>query len=67
MEAVNQIVADLSGTDAEKAEFILSQRNVFGLNQTEWRSLLLRLSSSLRQELGVQMRQGDAPDALLTS
>ncbi len=64
-EAVNQIVADLSGTNAEKAEYVLSQRIVFDLAQRDWCSLILRLSPSVRKDVGVQMRQGDVSDALL--
>ena len=65
MEVINQIIADASGTDAQKAKFILSQRIIYGLDLAEWRSLLVQLPASLRQEIGQQTATGNAPTAFL--
>lgn len=62
---INQIIADASGTDAEKAKFILSQQVAFGLDEAEWRSLLQQVPKSVRQEVGEQMSSGDAPNTVL--
>ncbi|KAK9820879.1 hypothetical protein WJX74_000505 [Apatococcus lobatus] len=60
-EAVDTIaadVADLPGTIADKANFILSMRTAFDLDQAAWRLLLRRLPASLQQEVGDQINQG---------
>ena len=65
IEQIFADVSDLCGTDVVKAKFILSQRNAFGLAKEEWQALLRRLPAPLRQEVGAQMSQGDAPYAFV--
>ncbi|KAK9842734.1 hypothetical protein WJX74_001574 [Apatococcus lobatus] len=58
IDAITADAADLAGTIADKAEFILLMRTAFNLDQAAWGLLLLRLPASLRQEVGAQMHQG---------
>ncbi|KAK9816410.1 hypothetical protein WJX74_010584 [Apatococcus lobatus] len=67
---INQIDADQSGhtgADSEKAKFILSQRTAFGLDQTAWQSLLLRLPAFLRQEVDASKKVALVATALIES
>ena len=60
-----RIVAEISGTDAEKAQSLIAQRKALGLDQTEWQELLFQVHGSVWQEVGIQMDQGDAPGILV--
>ena len=62
---IGKIVAELSGTAAEQAKSLIAQQTALGSDLTEWQLLLDQVNVSVQQDIAVQNRRGDAPNALL--